>query len=284
MAKKINGAVVQQWIYRNALKPAAEFDGGGNLVSRFVYADAAIGDDAADQILMERLGMARSSRGSRVDRARASYLVRGGQTLRILTDHLGSPRLLVDVDSGQVVQQMDYDEWGVVQNMTAAGIQPFGFAGGIYDPDTKLVRLGSRDYDPQMGRWTSKEPMKTAGTPNLYEYAGSDPINNIDVDGLAKIDCSNSREIECQDKALLLDTLCGPDAQGELHCTAQDVTRASEQAVSVLGSTDVTDTDTTATGVASSSSWQVMSNGVPSLSAAQVSTIASRPPSKMANR
>jgi len=266
VAKKINGTVVQQWIYHNALKPAAEFDGGGNLVSRFVYADAAVGDDAADQIFIERMGMARSSRSSRTDRTRPSYMVRGGQVLRILTDHLGSPRLVVDADSGQVVQQVDYDEWGVVQDTTSVGVQPFGFAGGLYDPDTKLVRFGARDYDPEIGRWTSKEPMKTAGTPNLYEYAGSDPINNIDVDGLAKIDCSDTKEVECQDKTLLLDALCGPDAQGDVRCSARQVTQSAEQALSALGALNTADTDTTTSGVAASSNWQDVSTGIPNMS------------------
>ena len=34
--------------------------------------------------------------------------------------------------------------------------QPFGFAGGLYDAETKLVRFGARDYDAGTGRWTSR--------------------------------------------------------------------------------------------------------------------------------
>jgi RHS repeat-associated protein len=34
---------------------------------------------------------------------------------------------------------------------------PFGFAGGLQDKDTGLVRFGYRDYDPDVGRWTAKE-------------------------------------------------------------------------------------------------------------------------------
>jgi len=37
-------------------------------------------------------------------------------------------------------------------------LQPFGFAGGIYDPDTGLVRFGARGYDAETGRWTAKDP------------------------------------------------------------------------------------------------------------------------------
>lgn len=35
---------------------------------------------------------------------------------------------------------------------TKPGFQPFGFAGGLYDRDTRLVPFGARDYDPETGR------------------------------------------------------------------------------------------------------------------------------------
>ena len=40
---------------------------------------------------------------------------------------------------------------------------PFGFAGGLHDRDTNLVRFGARDYDPSIGRWTAKDPIDFAG-------------------------------------------------------------------------------------------------------------------------
>jgi hypothetical protein len=45
--------------------------------------------------------------------------------------------------------EIDYDEFGNVTNDTAPGTIPFGFAGGLYDKDTGLVRFGARDYDPR---------------------------------------------------------------------------------------------------------------------------------------
>ena len=62
-------------------------------------------------------------------------------------------------------------------------MQPIGFAGGMYDPEMRLVRFGARDYDPAIGRWTAKDPSGFAGGTNLYAYAFNDPVNRIDLTG-----------------------------------------------------------------------------------------------------
>jgi len=62
---------------------------------------------------------------------------------------------------------------------------PFGFAGGFYDPLTKLVHFGFRDYDPYTGKWMAKDPIGFAGgDSNLYGYVLNDPVNFVDVFGL----------------------------------------------------------------------------------------------------
>jgi RHS repeat-associated protein len=68
---------------------------------------------------------------------------------------------------------------------TNPGFQPFGFAGGLYDQDTKLVRFGARDYNPSIGRWTAKDPVLFYGhDANLYGYVLNDPVNTNDLTGL----------------------------------------------------------------------------------------------------
>lgn len=112
--------------------------------------------------------------------------MKGSATYRVLTDHLGSVRMIVDAVSGEVVQRLDYDEFGRVLLDTNPGFQLFGFAGGIYDQQTGMVRFGARDYWPVAGRWTKKDRAKFEGRElNLYGYVGGDPINLIDVSGLA---------------------------------------------------------------------------------------------------
>ena len=87
-------------------------------------------------------------------------MIQGGKTYRIITDQLGSPRAVVDTSNGAVAQAIDYDEFGRVLSDSAPGFQPFGFAGGLYDRNTGLVRFGARDYDPEIGRFTSQGPAR----------------------------------------------------------------------------------------------------------------------------
>src|SRR5205085_8846231 len=113
------------------------------------------------------------------------YMEKGGKTYRIITDQLGSPRVVIDTSNGDIAQRLDYDEFGNVVNDTKAAFQPFGFAGGLYDPQTKLTRFGARDYDAETGRWTAKDPILfDGGDTNLYGYVLNDSVNNFDLSGL----------------------------------------------------------------------------------------------------
>jgi RHS repeat-associated protein len=158
VGKKLNGVLVQGFLYQGQLTPIAELDGTNTVISRFVYGTR---DNVPD------------------------YVLKNGAIYRFVTDQLGSVRLVVDASTGQVVQRIDYDEFGRVTMNSNPGFQPFGFAGGVYDDLTKLTRFGARDYDAEVGRWTTKDPAGFAGgQENLFVYVGNDPINAADPDGL----------------------------------------------------------------------------------------------------
>jgi RHS repeat-associated protein len=118
-------------------------------------------------------------------------MIKGGQSFRFIADQLGSARLVVNSVTGAIVQRIDYDTFGNVVVDTNRGFQPFGFAGGLYDPDTKLLRFGARDYDPATGRWTSRDRgLYRRWETNLYVYAANDPVNLIDPTGFSARDVS----------------------------------------------------------------------------------------------
>nr|WP_186289551.1 RHS repeat-associated core domain-containing protein [Methylomonas koyamae] len=169
IGKKVNGSLTQAFLWQGQLQPIAELDGSGNVVSRFVY---ATGVNVPD------------------------YMIKGGVTYRLIKDNLGSPRVVVNIASNTVAQEMEFDEFGRVTKDTNPGFQPFGFAGGLYDKDTGLVRFGARDYDAVIGRWVSKDPIGFGGgAADLYQYTDNDPVNYIDFSGafkfIAKVDGSN---------------------------------------------------------------------------------------------
>jgi RHS repeat-associated protein len=105
--------------------------------------------------------------------------------------------MVVDVTTGQIVQQMAYDEFGNVTQDTNAGFQPFGYAGGLYDKDTGLVRFGARDYDPMTGKWTAKDPIRfKGGDTNLFNYVANNPVNFVDPMGTST--CTLGCDVVCE--------------------------------------------------------------------------------------
>ncbi len=87
----------------------------------------------------------------------------------------------------QLVKEITYDTYGKLLTDSNASFKvPFGFAGGLYDSDTKLTRFGYRDYDAYTGKWTAKDPIGFAGgDSNLYGYVLGDPVDWVDPRGEA---------------------------------------------------------------------------------------------------
>lgn len=128
------------------------------------------------------------------DGARHLYAMqRGAARFYVATDQVGSPRVVTD-STGTVVDTIDYDAWGAVtaeSDLTAAPV--IGFAGGLRDPVTGLVRFGIRDYDPGTGRWTARDAaVFDSQQSNLYAYVANSPTNGIDPTGFFGINLGGS--------------------------------------------------------------------------------------------
>ncbi|MDY7038125.1 MAG: RHS repeat-associated core domain-containing protein, partial [Thermodesulfobacteriota bacterium] len=156
IARMVDGVTVEKYLWQGLTRLLAVYDGSDNLLMRFDYADGRM------PVAMNREGV-------------IYYLT---------YDQVGSLRIVADA-SGNVVKRIDYDSFGNIISDTDPSFEvPFGFAGGLYDKDTGLIRFGYRDYDPDIGRWTAKDPIGfNGGDIDLYGYCLNDPVNWVDPDG-----------------------------------------------------------------------------------------------------
>jgi len=159
VGKKVDGVVQQRRIYGRSLEVLAELDDAAQVTSRFVFVNPL---------------------GS------AAYLTKAGRTYGLISDHLGSARIVVDATSGEIVQRLDYDAWGQILQDSNPGFQPFGYAGREFDSETGLLYMRARYYSPKEGRFISEDPIGFKGGPNRFTYVSNNPVNWTDPFGLDK--------------------------------------------------------------------------------------------------
>ncbi len=160
IATYLNGVVKQKLVYGINSLPIAELNPRNRILKTFVYADNQT------PILMKR---------KEIDHY-------------IISDIRGSVKMVIRLHDGAIIQQLAYDAFGNVIVDTHPGYTPFGYAGGLYDNRIRLVRFGARDYLPELGKWTSEDPIGfLSGGFNDYAYVLNDPINYMDPSGLEGI-------------------------------------------------------------------------------------------------
>ncbi|MFH2049758.1 MAG: RHS repeat-associated core domain-containing protein [bacterium] len=100
-----------------------------------------------------------------------------------INDHLGTPQVVMDV-FGDVVWKANQEPFGEVSADVETVENNFRFPGQYFDSETGLHYNWNRYYDPATGRYLTPDPIGLAGGLNLYKYAGANPVNMIDPEGL----------------------------------------------------------------------------------------------------
>jgi RHS repeat-associated protein len=157
VAKLVDGDIVEKYLWKDRTTLLAIYDQYDDLKIRFEYADNRV----PYKMIKEHL------------------------TYYLAYNQVGSLRAVFD-EYGNTIKKINYDSYGnVISDSEPSFDVPIGFAGGLYDQDTKLVRFGYRDYEAHSGKWTAKDPIGfSGGDTNLYAYCNGDPINHVDPNGL----------------------------------------------------------------------------------------------------
>ncbi|MGE4297123.1 MAG: RHS repeat domain-containing protein [Desulfovibrionaceae bacterium] len=169
-ARYENGRCTAKYLWETPQRLAAMYDAASDAMLQFAYAPTARLPHAA---LLD------------------------GEPLHLFYDQIGSLRAVASA-AGKVIHEIAYDTFGCIVAETGAGTGlgaggnsgatlpiPFGYAGGLHDRSTGLIRFGVRDYDPEVGRFMAKDPLGLkGGDPDVYGYCLDDPVNRIDPTGM----------------------------------------------------------------------------------------------------
>jgi len=123
------------------------------------------------------------------------YYTHGGVTVAVRTggvlswlaaDHQGTNQIAIN--SGDLtVKQQRQTPFGSQRGPATALPGERGFVGGTRDTSTGLTHLGAREYDADLGRFASLDPIMDPTNPqqiNGYSYANNSPVTLNDATGL----------------------------------------------------------------------------------------------------
>ncbi len=173
IAKSVDSVVTEKYLWGGRTMLLAIYDDNDDLLVRYEYSNSRLPD---------------------------SMTTAGGGQYYLHYDQVGSLKAVSNT-TGIIVKEINYDSFGVVKSDSNPSFRSgLGFAGGLLDTHTKLLYFAYRDYNPETGRWNTKDPLLfNGGDSNLYAYVQNDPVNFTDRLGLSpKKEGSFSRETKME--------------------------------------------------------------------------------------
>jgi RHS repeat-associated protein len=106
----------------------------------------------------------------------------GGSSYYYHTDGMGSVRALTNAAQTTAGSYL-YDSFGNILASSGSSGNTYNFTGERWDADPGLLYLRARYYDPETGRFVTRDPIGTKGGINLYRYCKNNPVNLTDPKG-----------------------------------------------------------------------------------------------------
>jgi RHS repeat-associated protein len=183
------------WDFENRLS-SVTLPGSGGTVSfkydpfgRRIYKSSSSGTSVyaydGDNMVEETNGtgtvVARYEQTQNIDEPLA--MLRSGATSYYHADGLGSVTSLSS-SAGAIANTYTYDSFGKLTASTGSLVNPFRYTARESDTETGLYYYRARYYDPNAGRFLSEDPIRYSGGVDFYAYAGNNPTNRTDPDGM----------------------------------------------------------------------------------------------------
>ena len=104
-----------------------------------------------------------------------------------INDNRGNITCLLNPDTKTVIETYRYTAYGEeeIYSLSEKPLSPWRFSSKRVDPETRWLFFGYRYYDPEVGHWTTPDPLWFEDGFNLYCYVLNRPIMCVDPDGLS---------------------------------------------------------------------------------------------------
>jgi RHS repeat-associated protein len=191
-----NNQVVQiNYIGQGQARSEITYDGLGRKV-RITERNSAGSLTSTKCFLWEGTALAeeRDLAGTVTKRFYAHGVWQNGTSLLYRHDHLASIRETAD-SNGATLSRVSYDLWGNRAVLNGGSAEPnLAFTGHYFHAPSNLYFTLHRAYNPDLGRWTSRDPIMEGGGINIYGYVRNTPALLTDPLGLVDLNYVPSDE------------------------------------------------------------------------------------------